>query len=160
MIGYTASLDTFAMTRHTLDFNSIAPVDGTFIGLDASGAFAVDGDNDDGQPINGWIETGWTDFSEFNDNAQMNTSLEKRLQAIYVTGSGINQLDVNIRSAEYQNNITVHFSTLVSEATLANARAVTPRGLRARFFKFILKGYGTWKATGLQVVFEVLSRAR
>ena len=70
--GYTANLDTFAMSRHTLAFNSLALVDGVLVGLDETGAFALDGTTD-GESFTGTLETGWTDFAEFNQNPNVKT---------------------------------------------------------------------------------------
>jgi hypothetical protein len=161
MSGYTASLDTFGMTRHSMEFNSLAMVDGVLVGLDGQGAFALDGDDDDGQPIAGWLETGWTDFSEFNQDSGIDTAREKRLLAFNLTGQCSYNVIVGVRTAEADDYADVPMAAFSQDTEHpVPSRGAAPRGMRSRYWQFRLHGNGPWEAMDWSVEFDVLSRRR
>lgn len=162
MTGYTANLDTFAMSRHTLAFNAMALVDGVLVGIDDTGAFALDGTTDDGAMIRGSLETGWTNFGEFNENPNVKTDTEKRITGMFILATGSDSMDVEFRAAEKVDTDTVDLSGLVdAEADEPIPyRVVPPQGMQAVAWKFIFSGIGRWKMASIRIVFDALKRSR
>lgn len=161
MTGYTANLDTFAMTRHSLGFNALGLVDGVLIGLDDTGAFALDGSTDDGATVTGTLETGWSDFSAYNQNPAVDTSTEKRINALFLEATGNDTVSVEFRAAEKQDSETIDFSGLVDSLTEpVPYRVIPPKGMQAVAWKFLFSGTGQWKITAIRVAFDPLKRQR
>ena len=162
MTGYTANLDTFAMSRHTLAFNSLALVEGVLVGLDDTGAFALDGTTDDGAAITGHVETGWTNFGEFNENPNVSTDTQKRITGMFIQATGSDSMDVEFWAAEKIDSNTVDLSGLVDAQgdEPIPYRVVPPQGMQAVAWKFIFSGLGRWKMASIRIVFDVLKRSR
>jgi hypothetical protein len=162
MTGYTANLDTFAMSRHNLAFNGLAMVDGVLVGLDDTGAFALDGTTDDGAAITGQLETGWTNFAEFNQNPNVSTDTQKRITGLFIQATGSDSMDVEFWAAEKTDSDTVDLSGLVDAQgdEPIPYRVVPPQGMQAVAWKFLFSGIGRWKMAAIRIVFDVLKRSR
>lgn len=162
MTAYTANLDTFGLSRADLVFNSLAEVDGVLVGLDGTGAFALDAAQDDGADFASFIETGWLNFAGTVD-PNIPTDTEKRLRAVYLTGLAGASLALTTKSGYGDEDAADNMESLsTTEAGAAPVRVVPPQGMTAQWWRFRLDSAGgtAWRVSSWRVVWELLSRRR
>ena len=121
-----------------------------------------DGTTDEGAMIRGRLETGWTDFAEFNQNPNVKTDTEKRITGMFIQACGSDIMDVEFRAAEKVDTDTVDLSGLVDAQgdEPIPYRVVPPQGMQAVAWKFIFSGIGRWKMASIRIVFDALRRSR
>jgi hypothetical protein len=109
-------------------FNSFAIINGTYCGVDESGLFSLDGDDDDGDLINSVIKTGLTN---------MGTTLFKRIPRAYFGYTADGKLLFKTISTESGQKITRWYELKEKTAEdTTNARVKMARGVKSVHWQF------------------------
>jgi hypothetical protein len=123
---WVVNTDLQASTRYeNYAFNSFAVINGVYYGAKADGLYRLDGDDDNGDPIQAMISMGKMDFG---------TNLKKSLTNVYVgtSSSGKLFLKVLVDGQEYT------YSARASSESMKVQRFDTGRGIRANYLEFEL----------------------
>ena len=107
------------------NFNSLGLWLGKHYGADETGIFLLDGYDDAGVRINAAIETGKDDFGSHN---------KQTIPNVYIGGNTTSPMNLTVRTDDGQEN-TYHVPAV---SQLHNERAVLGKGLRSRYWQFIL----------------------
>jgi hypothetical protein len=146
------------MSTHSLSFDSMMVMDGVAIFLDAAGAFVLDGDDDEGSPLDAYAETGWTDGAGIVPET-VPTEFQKRVLAAYIAGIAPEALRLTFNTQDYSVEEPAEFYNRDGGLDApALARVVPPQGLRSIFWRFRIGGPGAWRVTSLRILFQNLTR--
>jgi hypothetical protein len=150
-IGWTASSDTFAMSRYErVPFNSIATINGKLYALSDDGLYLLEGANDQSLPIQSSITTGLTDIG---------SPEKKRVREIYLGYESPGTVDATVYATGTGSEIA-HAYTMEPRAAFdpTTSRIKVGRGLRSRYWRFKISSDDDFKLSEVRVVVEPLSR--
>lgn len=123
---WTLNTENNGSTRYeNYDFNSFAKIGDSYFGCKAGGIYALDGDDDAGDPIQAMVSFGKQDFG---------TTALKRVTNVYLGASSTGKLFVKVlaEGEEYW------YEARDSSEALQTQRVDLGRGLRANFLEFEL----------------------
>jgi hypothetical protein len=117
---------TQASTRYeNFGFNSFGKWDGAYYGAKADGLYLLDGDDDNGTPIDAMIAFGVQTFGD---------TLYKRVPTVYIGARSNGKLLLRVKDGDRE----YLYETRTSSPKLATQRFDIGRGLRANAFEFEL----------------------
>ena len=139
---------TDEVTRYTnFPFERIVRYQGSYFGMAADGLYLLEGNTDDGAPIEWALRTGTTDFGK---------SQKKNTASGYVGGRLGPSTTFTVLTGEKQENNYPY--TTPRGSTAQNYRQKFGRGLDARYYAFQLEGDGELEIDDLDI--EVVMRTR
>lgn len=112
-------------------FNGFAAFDGKYYGTAADGLYLLEGDDDQGVPIEASIKTALMDFG---------TGVLKRIPDVYVAFVGSDKLVLKVITPGQRGEQveTIYTSTVPEGAALHNGRIRIGQGLKSRYWQFEL----------------------
>lgn len=149
--AWTASTDTFAMSRYTgYGFNSVAVVGGVLFGANDSGLYRIGATTDAGSEIQASVTTG---LSDAGDPAQ------KRVREVYFGYESTSPLNCSVTGTQRTGGeITSNYSMTARTADDPIAgRVKIGRGMKSRFLRFTVSG-SNFKIAEIRAVIDSLSR--
>lgn len=152
-IAWTASSDTFAMSRYSgYRFNSAAVIGGRLIAAGDGGLYALAGDDDAGVPIVATLTTGLSDAGD---------PQQKRSREVFVgyEADGSLSMKVSGTGTGAEAGYTYTLPSKTAGDPTAN-RVKIGRGMRSRFWRFELSNPSgdPFKITETRVIIDTLSR--
>lgn len=152
-IAWTASTDSFAMSRYTnFKFNSAARIGNQLVAAGDGGLYVIGDFDDNGAPIAASLTTGLTDVGD---------PQQKRVREIYLgyESSGAMGVDVAVTMSGTEQTFGYTFPAKTAADPTANRQKVG-RGLKSRFWRFIIHNVtgARFRVTETRVDVEQTSR--
>lgn len=124
--AWVANAETGGFTRYeNFQFNSFAKIDGVYYGCREDGIYKLEGDDDNGEPVQAMLSLGKQMFK---------TTSFKKVHNCYlgIASDGVMYLKVIVEGEEYL------YSSRRSDTNMMTQRIDLGRGLRATFYEFEL----------------------
>lgn len=151
--GWVMNMDTEGFSQYSnYPFNSLAEMHGKYYGLTESGLYLLEGDDDDGEPIDAVIRTGLLDFgSHYLKNATM----------AYVGRTSAGQLILKVIVTDLGQKKEWWYELRPTEAdNFRDGRVEIGRGLRSRYWQFeiVNKDGGDFDIDDVTLLYQILNR--
>lgn len=150
--SYAINLTTGAVSHYTnYPFDNIVRFGDRFYGIKADGVFALEGNTDDGAPIQTNVTTFMTDFGSQNN---------KRVLWVYLLGRLDDGMHVTVHADE---GLSYTYRTDgANDGTMRTHRAKVGRGLKGNYFSFTFENVdgADFEIDHVDVIRDVLTRAR